>query len=477
MTDVDELAPTRADPVIEAERFVLGALMIEIDRNPGADHLAPGDFYLPRHGRIFAVIREGLAADEPVDPIAVGDRLRASGDLERCGDLPYLHQCAAVALGSAGTVGYHAGIIRAAAARRTREQLVARASQIAGNDEQWAKHSPDLLAALAEPTATATTAGVFVDVAAVLDGGLPEAPPPVLLRREDGHALFYTGKVNVLFGDPECGKTWIALAAIVEALEAGDGATVIDLDHNGAIEIVSRLVILGAKPDVLRDRERFRLVEPEDSDHLIAAVAALRSWGPRAALVDSLGEMVPLLGLSSSNPDDYTIAHRRVLTPLAAAGAAVIAVDHLPKADDARAHGQTGTLAKRRAVNGVSLRVTVVETFAPGRGGAASMTVEKDRSGGVRAHCPDAGQRPPAGRFVMTAHEDGTTTWRVTVPRAAAGSGEAPDGVVPDEDVAELDGLVPPPRSKRDVQDRCGWGSNRAQKALSKWRELRKPAA
>jgi len=35
----------------------------------------------------------------------------------------------------------------------------------------------------------------------------------VLLRRADGQCIFYAGKVNVLYGDPECGKTWIALAA------------------------------------------------------------------------------------------------------------------------------------------------------------------------------------------------------------------------------------------------------------------------
>jgi hypothetical protein len=51
---------------------------------------------------------------------------------------------------------------------------------------------------------------LFVDIAAILAKGIPPPPAPVLLRRTDGHALFYAAKVNVLFGDPECGKTWIA---------------------------------------------------------------------------------------------------------------------------------------------------------------------------------------------------------------------------------------------------------------------------
>lgn len=311
---------------------------------------------------------------------------------------------------------------------------------------------------------------MFINVASLLAGGLPTPPPPVLLHREDGRALFYGGKVNVLFGDPECGKTWIALAAIVEALDRGVRAAVFDLDHNGAAEIISRLLALGANPKMLADPTRFLLAEPEDADELAQAVKAVRDWRAGAVLVDSVGEVLPLLDLSSSSPDDYTRANRLVLTPLATSGAAVIAIDHLPKSDEARARGQTGTVAKRRTINGVSLRVTLHEAFVPGRGGSASMTVDKDRAGQVRRHCPDSDKNPPAGRFVMTPRDDGTVSWKVTAPRAAATT-----AAVPDDDVAELDALVPPPSSRRDVQYRMKWGAHRAGNALNKWRELRKP--
>lgn len=323
-----------------------------------------------------------------------------------------------------------------------------------------------------EPTAEtpeqdSPTEELFVDVATILAKGIPPAPEPELLHREDGHALFYSGKVNVLFGDPECGKTWIALAAAAEALAAGQRVAIIDLDHNGAAELLNRLLMLGAKPDVLSDSNQFRLAEPDDDvDQLAAIVHALKTWRPAVAVVDSLGELLPLLKLSSNSPDDYTAAHRRTLVPLAVAGAAVIAIDHLPKSDDARNRGQTGTMAKRRAVNGVSLRVTLAEQFAPGRGGAASMTVEKDRPGGVRAHCPVAKQQP-AGRFVLTVHGEGGTTWKVTTPAITSST-------APDRDVAELDGLNPSPRSQRDVQKRLGWGSDRAMSALKRWRDLHK---
>src|SRR6516164_9410556 len=59
------------------------------------------------------------------------------------------------------------------------------------------------------------------DVAAFFAGTAPEPPKPVLMHRTDGRALFYAGKLNLVFGDPESGKTMLVLAACAEALRDG----------------------------------------------------------------------------------------------------------------------------------------------------------------------------------------------------------------------------------------------------------------
>ncbi|EXG80017.1 AAA family ATPase [Cryptosporangium arvum] len=312
---------------------------------------------------------------------------------------------------------------------------------------------------------------LYVDVAALLDGGLPEREKPTVLQRQDGNCLFYRRKVNVLFGDPEGGKTWVALAALVDVLTDGGKAVFIDLDHNGAGEILSRLIYLGAKPAELSDPERFRLAEPEDQLVMRATVADLCQWEPDAAVVDSVGELLPLMGASSNSPDDWTTVNRRILTPLANSGAAVIAVDHLPKSADARAAGPTGTVAKKRSINGASYRVYAMTAFAPGQGGAAGLEVEKDRPGGVREHCPMTGsQKQKAGVFRLEHRLDGAGHWYISDPVEVVREDV-------DADVQALDELVPPPRSKQDVKDRLKWGSDRAYRSLTRWRELRKEAS
>lgn len=311
-------------------------------------------------------------------------------------------------------------------------------------------------------------ASLYLDVAALLDGGLPDPPAPVLLYRDDGHAIFYRAQVNYIFGDPESGKTLVAQAAAAEALKGGRKVLFVDIDHNGAEAIVSRFLDMDVPEETLRDINLFRYVEPEDKGHLLAVVADAKRWRPAVVIVDSIGELLPLMNLSSNSPDDFTLAHTAVLKPLAQAGAAVLAIDHLPKSTDSRASGPTGTAAKRRAIGGVSIRVTVNDQFAPGRGGSAFLNLNKDRHGGLRQHCASGKGEPLAGLFTIDS-SDGRIRWHVRAPQP----GEAGASAVPPEDLAAVAALDPPPASVRDARARLGWSNQRTTEAMRAWRDQR----
>ncbi|MFP5256071.1 MAG: recombinase RecA [Acidimicrobiia bacterium] len=308
---------------------------------------------------------------------------------------------------------------------------------------------------------------LYADVAALLDGTIPEPPEPTILYRSDGHGIFYEGQVNVLFGDPESGKTMVAEAAAAATMLAGKRVLFLDLDHNGLQSTVVRFMDMGVPEEILRDLDRFRYVEPEDRLHLLAVIEdAKRERWPHLAIVDSLGELLPLMGLNSNSPDDFTMAHGLVLKPLAMTGAGVIGIDHLPKNQENKINGPTGTAAKRRAIGGVAIRVVVKEQFTPGKGGSAYLTLNKDRHGGLRRWCPTEGREPVVGLFTLESRP-GELICMIHAPEA--GDASKAEGVS-DEDLAELDLLDPPPTSVRDVKERLRWRSDRAANALRHWR-------
>lgn len=328
----------------------------------------------------------------------------------------------------------------------------------------------------AAPPAIELPPSPFVDVAALLAGDL-EAPSPSIGRRSDGAHLFYAGAVNVLVGDPESGKSLIAASVAAETLADGGSVLWLDLDHNGAASILARLRAFGVPDAVLADTMRFRLAIVEDRQQLetIIAMSAREGGVPELSVVDSVGELVGLYGGDQNSDADYTNINRATLARLASTGACVLAVDHLAKGSDSRAYGAAGSVAKKRAVDGVMLRVEVVRPFVPGQGGRARLLVVKDRHGGVR-EVSGAEKAPLAASFEITS--GAPLRWRFWAPEEQSKGGpETPEGDAPAlsarvlADLATIAAMDPRPTSKSQVQKATGWGSQRALDALRALRD------
>ncbi len=315
------------------------------------------------------------------------------------------------------------------------------------------------------------TAENYANVAELIDGGHIEPARPTVGMRSDGVGLFYRGQFNSLFGNPETGKTLVAQCALVDELNRGGSALILDLDHNGASATIARLIAMGADEATLRQPALFRYAAPDDAEQLQTVVRETVTWAPVMVLLDSIGELLPLFGASSNSPDDFTRVHTVVIKPLADCGAAVVGIDHLAKNTESQTYGSTGTAAKKRVVGGTSLRVTVLEPFKPGYGGKAQLTINKDRHGGLRAASPSEDREPLAATFQLF-NSEGDIRWTITAP--AAGERPAIADVAPG-DLRELSELDPPPLSQRDVKQRTGWGSTRALRALQEWRRQGSP--
>lgn len=243
-----------------------------------------------------------------------------------------------------------------------------------------------------------------VDLSSVLDAELVPLQP-ALLRRKDGVRLLYPGRTHFLFGRPESGKTWVALVAAAEALNADGAVLYLDFESEAA-EIVGRLLALG----VTRERVRTSLVyvRPETKPTgpeltALVSLARLRAFG--LAVLDGVNSALVGSGAEPNSNRDVTEWWQDQVLPLArACPGPTVLIDHVTKDGGADA-GPVGAGQKRALISGASLACVAVEPLGRGRTGSIAVRVDKDRPGALRQHVDDRGE---VARLHLTASPEGT---------------------------------------------------------------------
>lgn len=209
-------------------------------------------------------------------------------------------------------------------------------------------------------------------------------PPPTVLTRGDGQPLWYAGKINGLIGESESGKTWIALTAVAQQLEAGERVLYLDFE-DAAPGIISRLRSLGVADDDLNTCLHY--ADPAESLTTAASadLAMLLAENTYSLIVvDGFNAAMTLLGLDLMSNTDVTKFFQLLMRPLAKTGATVAYVDHIGKNAQEDSKGGIGAQAKRAMTTGCVIKVKVSEPFGRGMTGRLGMIVDKDRAGHVR---------------------------------------------------------------------------------------------
>lgn len=232
---------------------------------------------------------------------------------------------------------------------------------------------------------TAGNSWAPIDLAGIVAGvqaGELVGPIPSLMCRTDGVALAYPGEVHSLAGEPESGKGWLALSETARLLTAGENVLYLDFEDAPA-SIVTRLLGLGAPAAAIV--ARFSYVRPEDPLNAETFRELLDVRPYALAVLDGLSEAYALLGLDLSDNTDVARFLTTLPRPIAATGAAVVQIDHVPKAKDARGRYALGGQHK---LAGVAVAYTTEVITAPSRQGEGmiKVRVEKDRHGHVRGH-------------------------------------------------------------------------------------------
>lgn len=243
--------------------------------------------------------------------------------------------------------------------------------------------------AQAEAEANGDTGWTPVDLTGILDGTWTP-PEPTIMRRSDGHGLLYPGLVHTFQGESESGKSLLAQAVAVQVLEDGGRVAYIDFE-SGPGEVAHRLIELGAARDEIL--ERFDYINPAD-DPTRPGSFNYPAWFDLIhtkydlVVIDGVNESLSVFGYKMIDNDDITTWARAFPRTLARrTGAAVLTIDHVTKSKDGRGRYAIGGQAKLAYLTGPSYTVEPTEHLAPGKIGALSIRVGKDRQGGVRAHC------------------------------------------------------------------------------------------
>ena len=277
-----------------------------------------------------------------------------------------------------------------------------------------------------------------------LTGAIEEAAPE-FLARNDGHRLFYKGKINALLGESESGKTWVALHAVAQALQVALKVIYIDFEDSGK-GILSRLRALGLEDEKLMNLTYANPDQNLTLDERIDLVDALMEIQPELIVVDGVNAAMTLMNLDLTSNRDATFFSQQLLKPLALSGAGVITIDHVTKSKEGRGNYAIGAQAKRADINGAAIMVEVVQPFGRGMTGELILKVTKDRPGRVREVSKEAKY---AGRVLLHSTAEGTVEMVVEAPQMTQ-SKTRPTHLM--EKVSKLLEASPTPLSKNAVE-------------------------
>ncbi len=245
-----------------------------------------------------------------------------------------------------------------------------------------------------------------VDLATVLADKTVERP--TLLERSDGECLFYPGRLNLILGESEAGKSWAAAITVAQQIQAGKQAWYIDFEDTPK-EIAARMTSLG-------------LTEAQVAEHLvylqptgrfdsaaeweIERVLATRGT-PAVVIIDASVGALREYGLNPNSSDDVDTLYSSYPRWLARRGPGVTMIDHVVKNREARGRWASGSERKISGIDGVALSMDRIKLFGRGMTGMSRLTIAKDRLGVVRGHSA-AGV---AGMLTLISNPDGSVSY------------------------------------------------------------------
>ncbi|MCA8974988.1 MAG: replicative DNA helicase [Planctomycetes bacterium] len=226
---------------LEAERSVLGALLLHPDAVADVTFLRGEDFFLRRHQLIFDSIVGSYNDRQITDPIAVGEQLSRLGQLEDVGGHGQLLDLMESVVTAAGVV-HHADIVREKSVQRQLINVCLEIQQRAYTNEQEAKELLDDAERQIFEIARLEKSGEASSIAEVLQSAFERIDR---LREREGRLTglgtdYYDlddmmgglqqGELIIIAARPSMGKTTFALNMTERVASLGAGVAFFSLE-------------------------------------------------------------------------------------------------------------------------------------------------------------------------------------------------------------------------------------------------------
>jgi replicative DNA helicase len=251
---------------IEAERSVLGALMLDKDAIIKVANLVhPGDFYRDDHNIIFEAMIELYEKREPIDVLSLSNRLEERGELDKIGGSSYLTTLV-TAVPSSSNVAHYAKVVQK---KSTLRKLIRTANEIVELGYQESEDVEKLLDGAEQKLFSVSQKYIkqdFVPIRSILEAafnridelhkgdhklrGIPTGYPDM----DNILAGFQKSDLVILAARPSIGKTTLALdlarqIAVKEKVPVG----IFSLEM-GADQLIDRMIAAESGVDLWRLR-------------------------------------------------------------------------------------------------------------------------------------------------------------------------------------------------------------------------------
>lgn len=231
-----------------------------------------------------------------------------------------------------------------------------------------------------------------VDLSLVLDPSYEEPRPDVLRLDETGVCLLERGATHSINGESGAGKSWLALLGVQQELDAGRHVVYIDCEDDEG-RIVGRLLALGVDRDAIRERFSYRRPFGAWTEgDVMELVRYLRQHAVSLVVFDGVTDALAMHGLSSNADTEVAVLFSTFGGRLAAAGPAVVFVDHITNeaADSGTATRGRGSGFKIGGLSGTALFVDTHTQMGRGLVGASHVAIgRKVRGGWLQEHSVD----------------------------------------------------------------------------------------